>query len=84
MLKKVDETWPTDDVCEKAVCAFDTNGTPVIKKQREVCNAVCQPVSSLPVSRQLHSFEFLTTGLRNSSGYGQMLWRMHQNKVCCR
>lgn len=45
MLKKVDETWLTEDVCEKAVCAFDTNGNPVIKKQREVCNVVCQPVS---------------------------------------
>lgn len=45
MLKKVDETWPTEDVCEKAVCAFDTNGNPIIKKQREVCNAICQPVS---------------------------------------
>lgn len=45
VLKKVDETWLTEDVCEKAVCAFDTNGRPVIKKQREVCNTICQPVS---------------------------------------
>lgn len=45
MLKKVDETWLTEDICEKAVCAFDTNGNAIIKKQREVCNAVCQPVS---------------------------------------
>lgn len=44
-MKQVDEAWPTEDVCEKAVCAFDTNGNPIIKKQREVCNVICQPVS---------------------------------------
>jgi hypothetical protein len=47
ILKKVDEAWPTEDVCVKAVCAFDTNGDAVIKTQREVCNVVCQPVSQL-------------------------------------
>lgn len=45
ILKKVDEAWPTDDVCVKAVCAFDTNGNPIIKAQREACNAICQAVS---------------------------------------
>ena len=45
VLKKVDEVWPTDDKCVKAVCAFDTNGDAIIKTQREVCNVICQPVS---------------------------------------
>ena len=45
MLKKVDEAWLTEDVCVKGVCAFDTNGNPVIKTQREACNTICQPVS---------------------------------------
>ena len=41
----MDEIWPTDDACVKAQCAFDTNGNPIIKTQREICNTICQAVS---------------------------------------
>ena len=34
-----------DDACVKAQCAFDTNGNPIIKTQREICNTICQAVS---------------------------------------
>lgn len=45
ILKKMDELWMTEDVCVKAQCAFDTNGNPIIKAQRENCNVICQAVS---------------------------------------
>ena len=45
ILKNMDETWMTEDVCVKAQCAFDTNGRPIIKTQREICDVVCKPVS---------------------------------------
>lgn len=41
----MDELWMTEDVCVKAQCAFDTNGNPIIKAQRENCNVICQAVS---------------------------------------
>ncbi|KAL7040824.1 hypothetical protein ACKWTF_000531 [Chironomus riparius] len=47
ILKKMDEIWPTDDACVKAQCAFDTNGNPIIKTQREICNTICQAGSEL-------------------------------------
>lgn len=54
ILKKMDEIWPTDDACVKAQCVFDTNGNPIIKTQREICNTICQAVSQCRIdSRQL-------------------------------
>ena len=51
ILKKMDELWLTEDVCVKAQCAFDTNGNPLIKTQREDCNVICQAVGSLKLSK---------------------------------
>lgn len=51
VLKKNEESWLTEDVCVKAVCAFDTNGNPIVKTQRETCTAVCQAVSLYWISR---------------------------------
>lgn len=44
VLKKIEESWLTEDVCAKAVCAFDTNGNPIIKTIRETCTNICQAV----------------------------------------
>jgi hypothetical protein len=62
----MDELWMTEDVCEKAQCAFDTNGEPIIKTQREVCNTICQAVSfCLCCAFELRTTQFI----RNLYGF---------------
>lgn len=84
MLKKVDETWPSSDVCVKNVCAFDTNGSAIIKEQRETCKVVCQAVSLSWAQRQakLHYLCLLIkTGPRAEADTGQMLRSVRENQV---
>lgn len=82
MLKKVDEKWPTGDVCAKNICAFDTNGDAIIKELRETCNVVCQAVSwSSSVSGKRSLIVVRQTGSRAEADTGQVLRRVRENQM---
>lgn len=46
VLKKIEESWPTANVCVTEQCRYDTNGNPVVKSTEQNCITVCQLVSN--------------------------------------
>lgn len=64
-LKKVDEVWPTDDLCVSETCNFDTNGNPIIKSKKETCINICEIVRISQDSLRNFSNSFYLTGLQN-------------------